>query len=257
MNVFTSRAALLACALFASTSALACSSASSTTTATSSSSTGAGAGAPWTPPVVTSFARLGAHDEILGVGVVVPVKSFEDLPAFDPAFENELGLEMPASVRDKTFIQLLRINWFQSGHGPAPYDQPHFDLHFFRGAAHDIDKITCVDTAPFPPSILVPGYETPSTCVPKMGYHAWPTADVTSGEFTASIILGYADQKMVFVEPMVSRDVFLARKTFERAIPAPASTGGDPTLFPTRLTATYEPSDDTYSLEFGAFVDVP
>jgi hypothetical protein len=99
-------------------------------------SPGADGGGASTLPVggpVTSFAHVTAAGEILGVGAVVPVKSFENVPDFDPAFQGDIGIEMPAQVRDKTFIQLLRINWLSGGHGPSPYGAPHFDLHFYRG----------------------------------------------------------------------------------------------------------------------------
>lgn len=221
----------------------------------SGSTTGSGGDAS-TPPVgaaVTSFARLDDHGKILGVGAVVPVKSFEDVPDFDPAFHGPIGVEMPESVRDKTFIQLLRINWLSGGHGPSPYGAPHFDLHFYRGTTADVDAITCFDTSPFPAGILATAYEKPSTCVSSMGYHAWPTADILTNTFSASIILGYAAQKMVFIEPMVTRELFLSRKSFELVIPRPMSTGGTTTLYPSHLTATYEAASDAYRFEFNQF----
>jgi hypothetical protein len=184
------------------------------------------------------------------------VKSFENIPALDPAFRTDLGVEMPANVRDKTFIQLLRINWLAGGHGPAPYAAPHFDLHFYRGTKDEVDGINCMDSTPFPSDVLAAGYETPSTCVPGMGFHAWPSADIQSNTFSASIILGYAAQKMVFVEPMVTRERFLARKSFELDVARPQSLGGPQTLFPAHLTATYAADTDAYSFEFNQFATI-
>jgi len=116
----------------------------------------------------------------------------------------------------------------------------------------EVSAISCAD-ATFPAGILASGYETPSTCVSGMGYHAWPTADLVSGVFTASIILGYAAEKMVFIEPMVTREVLLSRRSFEREIARPVSAEGAHTLYPSHLTATYGPTTDAYSLEFNAF----
>ena len=222
------------------------------TGSTGSSATGSGGMMP-VDEGVTSFANVDAQGKILGVGAVVPVKSFENVPDLDPAFHGSIGVEMPESVRDKTFIQLLRINWLSGGHGPSPYGAPHFDLHFYRGTKEDVDAITCFDTSPFPAEILATAYEKPSTCVSGMGYHAWPTADIVTGVFTASIILGYAAQKMVFIEPMVTRELFLSRKSFELVIPRPASAGGAQTLYPSHLTATYEAATDAYTFEFNQF----
>ena len=86
-----------------------------------------------------------------------------------------------------------------------------------------------------------------------MGYHAWPSTDIESNTFSASIILGYAAQKLVFIEPMITRELLLARSSFELAITRPASAGGATTLFPSHLTATYAAATDTYELEFDHF----
>src|SRR6478609_1760376 len=142
--------------------------------ATASGSEGGAAGETASDSRTTSFARV-EQGEILGVGVVVPVKSFEDVPRDDPAFDSSVGLEMPSSVRDQTFIQLLRVNWLPTGHGPGPYTAPHFDLHFYRGTKEEVTAISCTDSSPFPAEVLADGYETPSTCVPGMGFHAWPS----------------------------------------------------------------------------------
>jgi len=211
-----------------------------------------GPGNPQSDGLVTSFAHVD-QGKILGVGVVVPVKSFENVPDMDPAFQSSVGLEMPSTVRDKTFIQLLRVNWLSGGHGPEPYNAPHFDLHFYRGTKDEVTAIKCPDPGPFPAQVLASGYATPSTCVPGMGYHAWPSTDLESHTFSASIILGYAAQKMVFIEPMITQDFLLARSSFELAIARPESAGGPTTLFPSHLTATYVAATDTYELEFDRF----
>src|SRR5262245_36489765 len=83
---------------------------------------------------VTSFANVADGGEILGVVVVIPVKAFENA-ASDHTSHGAFILDMPANVRDETFVQQLRLNWLSSGHGPSPYAAPHFDLHFHRGTS--------------------------------------------------------------------------------------------------------------------------
>lgn len=198
---------------------------------------------------VTSFAHLGASGEVVGVGVVVRVKSFENAAAGQPS-DGDFLLEMPAATRDATFVQQLRVSWLASGHGPSPYGEPHFDLHFYRGSTAEVDAIDCSDTSPFPAAVLAKGYETPTLCVSRMGYHAWPSEDLASGTFTGSMILGYYAQKMVFLEPMITLDRFLERKSFELAIPRPASAGGAKTLYPSHVTLAYDATADAYTIEF-------
>ena len=230
----------------------ACSSPSSAPTDTNMNA-GTGGTAATESGNATSIARVSATDEVLGVGVVIPVKSFENVPSTDPAFQNNVGLEMSDTVRDRTFIQLLRINWLSGGHGPAPYGKPHFDLHFYRGTKDEVTAIDCDTTDPFSADILASGYEPPSTCVRGMGYHAWPSEDIANHTFSASIILGYANQEMVFIEPMITQELLLSRQSFELDITRPASAGGAPTLYPTHMTATYSAMSDTYTFEFNEF----
>ncbi|MFS8070977.1 MAG: hypothetical protein ACMG6S_31810 [Byssovorax sp.] len=212
----------------------------------------AGGGPAQAEQKVRSFARVTPEGEVLGVGVIVPVTSFESVPSDDEAFQG-VGIEMPPEVRDRTFIQFLRINWLASGHGPSPYGAPHFDLHFYRGTNAEIDAIDCSEEGPFSAAILSPLHQAPTLCVSRMGYHAWPIADLATNTFGASIILGYYAQKMVFIEPMITRARFLERSSFEVDIARPESAGGATTLYPSHLTVTYDAATDSYRFEFDHF----
>lgn len=204
---------------------------------------------------VASYARE-VDGVPVAVGVVVPLAAIEGAPVDGP-FQDDLVLDMPASARDQTMLSQLRVNWLAHGHGPAPYGEAHFDLHFYRGTSAEIDAIDCQDASPFPPEILTDDHQPPGTCVARMGYHAWPTADALPGAvFTASLILGYYAQRMVFIEPMIARSTFLARQDFELAISRPMATGGAPTLYPTRMRGLYVARDDAYHLEFDTFVAI-
>lgn len=191
------------------------------------------------------------------VGVIVPIAAIEGAPDDGP-FQDELVLDMPALAREQTMLSQLRVNWLAHGHGPSPYGEAHFDFHFYRGTSAEIDAIDCQDDSPFPPEILTADHQTPGTCVSRMGYHAWPSADAApDAVFTASLILGYYAQKMVFIEPMIARSTLLARADFELAVTAPMATGGSPTLYPTRMRALYVADEAAYHLEFDNFVALP
>jgi hypothetical protein len=190
------------------------------------------------------------------VGVIIPIAAIENAPD-DGIFQDDLILDMPELARQKTMLAQLRVNWLAHGHGPSPYGEAHFDLHFYRGTSAEIDAIDCQDHREFPPEILTADHQLPGTCVSHMGYHAWPSADALPGAvFTASLILGYYAQQMVFIEPMIARSTLLARQDFELAISKPMSTGGPPTLYPTRMRALYIADESAYHLEFDTFVAV-
>lgn len=202
---------------------------------------------------VSSYARV-TGGVPTAVGVILPLAAVEQAPEDGP-FQDELVLDMPEIARETTFLSQLRVNWLAHGHGPSPYGEAHFDLHFYRGTTAEIDAIDCQDPGAFPPEILTADHQPPTTCVSHMGYHAWPTADALPGAvFTASLILGYYAKKMVFIEPMIARSTLLARQDFELTVSVPDRTGGPTTLYPTRMRGLYVADEDAYHLEFDMFV---
>lgn len=189
------------------------------------------------------------------VGFTVPVKAFSDAPVGAP-FQDDLVLEMPKVARDQTILNHVRVNWLTGGHGPDPYGEPHFDMHFQRGTIAEVDTIDCKADKRLPPATALPeGYGAPELCVNAMGMHSWPQADKGT-TWTGSIIMGFWATKVAFIEPMISKAKLLAKKTFELPVGKPASTGGAHTLYPRRLTARYEADADSYSFEFDQFEEI-
>ena len=203
-----------------------------------------------------SFATVDdATGVVVSVGIVVPVKSFSSAPNGAP-FQDDLVLEMPKVARDQTILNHVRVNWLTAGHGPSPYGEPHFDMHFQRGTIAEVDTIDCKADKRMPPATaLPPGYGQPELCVNAMGMHSWPEADEGT-DWKGSIIMGFWATKVSFIEPMISKAKLLEKKTFELAIGKPQSTGGAKTLYPRRLTATYVESDESYSFEFDKLEEI-
>lgn len=192
---------------------------------------------------------------VVKVGYTVPVKAFSDAPAGAP-FQDDLVLEMPKVARDTTILNHVRVNWLTSGHGPDPYGDPHFDMHFQRGTVAEVDTIDCKADKRLPPATALPdGYGAPELCVNAMGMHSWPKAD-TGSTWTGSIIMGFWATKVSFIEPMISKAKLLQKKTFELPVNKPASTGGAHTLYPRRMTARYEADAASYSFEFDQFEEI-
>jgi hypothetical protein len=192
---------------------------------------------------------------VVKVGYTVPVKAFSDAPAGAP-FQDDLVLEMPKIARDTTILNHVRVNWLTSGHGPDPYGEPHFDMHFQRGTVAEVDTIDCKADKRLPPATALPeGYGAPELCVNAMGMHSWPKAD-TGSTWTGSIIMGFWATKVSFIEPMISKAKLLEKKTFELPVNKPASTGGAHTLYPRRMTARYEADAASYSFEFDQFEEI-
>ncbi len=184
------------------------------------------------------------------IGVALDEAALEGLP---PAGKHGSGghehynsyiLELPAG--NGTPYRFVELDWNPNGHG-GPYTAPHFDFHFYRVSLAERDAIDpaapdfAARAGKFPAQAEMPaGYVsshqllklTPEQAtVPKMGLHwldmASPELPPRNEPFTATFIIGSWDGKVIFDEPMVTRDFILAQRDSATArsgvIPVPAS----------------------------------
>jgi Domain of unknown function (DUF5602) len=169
-------------------------------------------------------------------------------------------LELPAD--HGTPYRFVELDWNPKGHG-GPYTAQHFDFHFYRVplAEHDaIDPARADYTQQaeaFPAAEELPaGYVSShvlmnlppaKAAVPKMGLH-WvdtnsPELPPRNQPFTATFIIGSWGGKVIFDEPMITRDFILAHRD--------SITGG--TRIPVPASARYAPAGfymDSYRVSF-------
>ena len=165
---------------------------------------------------------------------------------------NSYILSLPSV--NPTPYQFVELDWNPKGHG-GPYTAAHFDFHFYRVSLAEREAIDPADpeyaarASRLPPSDQLPaGYVsshelmklTPAqAAVPKMGLH-WvdtrsPELPPQNQPFTATFIIGSWDGKVIFDEPMITRDFILAQRDAASAtagiIPVPASQRYSPAGF--------------------------
>jgi hypothetical protein len=187
--------------------------------------------------------------EPVEVGVALEETALEGLPATGDHGGNghehysSFLLDLPAE--NGTPYRFVELNWNPNGHG-GPYTAPHFDFHFYRVSVAERDAIDpaaadyAARAAKLPAAEEMPaGYVsshqllnlTPAqAAVPKMGLH-W--LDLNSAElpprnqpFTATFIVGSWNGKVIFDEPMITREFILAQRETPNGtgvIPVPAS----------------------------------
>lgn len=193
--------------------------------------------------VLTDSKQKGRAIEL---GVALSPEALEGLPApmnmppgggdgHEHVDSHEYILQMPQ--QNGTPFKFLELDWNPQGHEiPGIYTIPHFDFHFYTITKNERDQILPTDPQfqqkadNLPPAALVPQFystltppNTPTPAVPKMGVH-W--IDVRSPEiqallghpelakpFTTTFIYGSWNGRFTFVEPMVTRDFILGRRT--------------------------------------------
>jgi hypothetical protein len=209
--------------------------------------------------------------KLVEVGASVPMASIESAPAdvaemaWPPVAEAKLKL--PASAQAKSGFTQLTVFWEAMGHAPAPFMTPHFDFHFYLVPVGEEMTYSCKDRTK--PAALPAGYVLPDeplppdlakmigvdtligVCVPNMGMHAVPIADVTRKDaFVGDFVIGYYGGKPVFIEPMLPKARLMEKKSFDLAIPTiPGLKGNYPRVF----HAVYDAKQAGYQFVFSGF----
>jgi hypothetical protein len=128
----------------------------------------------------------------------------------------------------------VSFDWMPHGHAPGDlFGVPHFDVHFYmvteaeRLAIDPADPLFMEKAANRPSADLMPPNFVPPPeldPVPAMGEHWVDMTDpVFAGQpFEAVLIYGAWDGEVIFVEPMVTRDLLLSRRAFGGTLGQPA-----------------------------------
>ena len=172
------------------------------------------------------------------------------------------AIALPPEAREAVGIDHMAINWEAHGHPPASFAAPHFDFHFYNVSQAEVGAIDCSDERK---PLMLPGdyeladIEIPGMgtlvglCVPNMGMHAMPAADVNATDaFEATMMMGYYGARPVFFEPMVSRDLLMKRSDF--TLPMPSVEGLPAGVrYPSEFRAEYDAEAEAYRLVFTGF----
>ncbi|ACB74358.1 DUF5602 domain-containing protein [Opitutus terrae] len=141
----------------------------------------------------------------------------------------------------------VSVDWNPSGHPGPGYDAPHFDFHFYFETPEVVAGIP-FNPAPPPvsPLFVAPGYVGDPIVVPQMGQHFLDSLSPEFGDpaaFTQTLIYGYHDGKMSFIEPMITLATLQAGGTHTLPVRAPAYV----------QTAGYYPTDYGFTVENGVY----
>jgi hypothetical protein len=161
--------------------------------------------------------RCAESNSLVAFGITVPMQVVDCAPADAPmVWPPVAAATIPLSSTAKAAgFDNVTIFWEAHGHPPAPYLVPHFDFHFNTVTSADIAAIDCSDTtkpAQLPEAYELVDIELPGLgtlvglCVPQMGMHGIPSAELQAGTpFARTMIVGYYGGRPIFVEPMITR----------------------------------------------------
>jgi hypothetical protein len=213
---------------------------------------------------VSTWARVNGGDKVIWVGLTLPLAMVENMPAPGSGPAGAVAvLNFPPVVQATTYFNHVEIQSNQHGHvsggaDPHRYEAPHFDLHFYGIPVAQVQTIPGgLFFIPIPANRLPDGYaQAEFFSIPQMGRHSSTPAEVAATDhWLYSMHAGFLPNAsyMHFVEPMVTREMFLRRKNFELPVPTPAVLGRA-TNYPTEeCVILYDKSVDAFHIVFKGF----
>lgn len=188
------------------------------------------------------------------VMVVLSAAALKGLPPKEkPNGEWEYVLAMPHGP--KTGFDHIAVDWNPHGHPPPKiYGVPHFDFHFYAITPQQVMAVAFPKGDSDPAArvtdatLMAPGYAIPpGTEVPMMGSHAVNMAspEFHGKPFTHTFIYGYYKNRMIFVEPMITRKFLLSHPDVTVPISQPknySSTG----WYPSKYVIRYDAARNAY-----------
>ena len=166
-----------------------------------------------------------SKDRPHSLGVALSREALSKLPKIDSSYT----LKLPKEINLPPYKEVV-INWNAHGHEPQDiYGIPHFDFHFYGISQAKRESITCMDQdnaicMKQPDSDYIPMYYVPTPAgVPMMGWH-WldsRSPELHGERFTSTFIYGYYDAKIIFLEPMITREFLLAHGHVNAELPMP------------------------------------
>jgi hypothetical protein len=198
---------------------------------------------------IHTFVTLNDNGSPESIGYKFTENMLNGLPTED-AMSNMFNLSFPAQAQS-TGYDHGELDWNPNGHEPVQiYGFPHFDFHFYMATMNELSQIVPgPDTVVVAPQYIPSNYISGVMAVPNMGVH-W--SDTTSSEFqgkkfTATFIYGFYHGKMLFVEPMITKEFLETHPNVTMNVKQP-SAFQTPGYYPTKWSIHYDANKKEYTV---------
>ncbi|MGN7722066.1 DUF5602 domain-containing protein [Chitinophaga sp. 22620] len=189
------------------------------------------------------------------LGIIMSAAALQGLSANEQEFE----LDLPKEAAGLTPFDHIALGWMSHGHPDPVYHHPHFDIHFYMISKAEQETISPdkPEMGLLPDPVFLPEqYINPDvTGVPKMGRH-WVDATgpefKPGGKFTTAFLMGTYNRKVVFWEPMITREYLATKPDTVMAIPQPKSFQQQG-HYPTRYEIRFNQQKQEYRILLSGF----
>lgn len=202
--------------------------------------------------IVRTWVEIDTEDKPLRIGISLTEGVLSDLPTI----VTQVSLALPGVASDSLFNHVL-FDWNPQGHPPTGiYELPHFDIHFVIVSKQEREAVVeGPHSVPVPSQFIPQDYLTDGIAVGNMGVHYVDSEapELKGQAFTKTLLYGFYNGKMFFVEPMITRAYFQTNPNDTLTIKQPAAyqrTG----YYPTTYRINYDAGKKEYNVVLTNFV---
>jgi hypothetical protein len=204
---------------------------------------------------IRSFITISDEGHPMEYGVAMTKGAMEGLPS-TPA---TAMLKIPQKALDLTPFEFIMVDWNPEGNAPDFLSSaPHFDFHFYMISMEERSAIALgPNMEKIPPAGYMPEnyFPTPGG-VPRMGKH-WldqQAPELNGTPFSKTFIYGSYNGKVVFYEPMITRDFLLSEKICTIPFSTPQFFSPNNTWYPSEYKIYRYDKTGEIMVSLGAFV---
>ena len=172
--------------------------------------------------IIYTWVEVDPENAPLRIGIAVSEA------AVDEPEQGVYSIDFPRVASDSLFVHAA--TWYEPmGHPPLEWwGVPHFDFHFYMIPEEERMAIPpMIDTTAIPDEFMPEDYIFPGEpeffAIPEMGVHFVDSlaAELHGEPFTATLIYGFYQGEMIFIEPMITNEYLLTYPADTIAIKQP------------------------------------
>lgn len=168
----------------------------------------------------------------------------------EESMSNMYDLEFPSKAMAAGYDH-AELDWNPHGHDPVQiYGYPHFDFHFYFVGTDELANIVPgPDTVAVDPNYIPKDYFSGVMAVPNMGVH-WVdslSSEFQGQKFTSTFIYGFYHGKMLFVEPMITKEFLESHPDVTLPVKQPKAFASS-AYYPTKYSIHFDAGKKEYTV---------
>ena len=235
-----------------------CKQTDSVTTPASKAATYNGETKPFGGDSIRSWIKTDVDGNPMSIGITFKESAFLQLETQPDSMFMLMLPSMPGGTTGSMIappFDHIEVDWSATGDPAAPFNVPHFDVHFFTvdtAAQAAVMAGSDPATAAMDTKYLPSGYMLDMNAEAMMGVHAMDTTDHTN-PFNHTLMYGFYHGNLYFIEPMVAKTYLASQTNISADIRQPQAFKQSG-WYPSKYNIGFDGTTNTYTISIDNFV---